>query len=248
MALVVAFIYFTGGGTDDAFGFGIVLFVAPGAIVAGQLWGERLLVRASGRLGFDIRRVSSGKGERPAPAFETEEGEADWHFTLLEGTRDGRNVALYDYTASNRGIGRGKPRRALGAIWALPSGGLPTLVVHGPTRLRVHVRSSDAFGRPVDALSSLPPVVPGSPLPDFEKHFSAFGRAGAEVLLTEAVQKALVDLPHRSRLLVEGSRVRWEMERGDPLSRGLGRRAEELLRTTAPLRDALLEAAPLVLQ
>jgi hypothetical protein len=87
----------------------------------------------------------------------------------------------------------------------------------------------------------LPPLVPASPIPGFEKRFSCFGESGAELLLTEAVQRVFLDLPPPSRLVVEGSRLRWETEFG-PFSRGLGRRAEWLLERTLPLRDALREA------
>ncbi len=94
--------------------------------------------------------------------------------------------------------------------------------------------------------TTLPPVAPGSASEGFGKRFSTFGEPGAEVLLTAAVQAALLGLPPRCRLVLEGARLRWEVEREAPLSRGLGRRAEELLRITVPLRDALLEAAALL--
>jgi hypothetical protein len=243
IALVVGFVLLTGGRTEDAFGFGVVLLVLPGAIVAGILWGERLLNRAAARLGFRIRQVSWKEGVRPEPVFEAERTDSDWSFTLLEGTRDGRDVALYDYVGSS---GRARSKRALGSISTLPEVRAPRLVVYGPTRLRTLVEATDAAGNRVSALSALPATGPGSPLPGFEQRFSSFGEPGAEVLLTESVQKALLALPRRCRLLVEGPHLRWELERDNPFSRGLGRRAEDLLRMTAPLRDAVLEAAALL--
>ena len=243
VGLFVGFIALTGGKTGDALLLGAVLLVLPGAIAAGNLWGERLLNRAAVRLDFRIRRVSRQEGVRPEPVFEAERIDAEWSFTLLEGMRDGRDVAVYDFVDST---GRATPRRALGTIWTLVEIRTPRLVVHGPTRLKSLVEATDAAGNRVSALSRLPAVGPASPLPDFAQRFSSFGEPGAEVLLTESVQKALLALPRRSRLLVEGPHLRWELERDNAFSRGLGRRAEELLGMTGPLRDAILEAAALL--
>lgn len=77
---------------------------------------------------------------------------------------------------------------------------------------RVLLPVQDASGRRVDSLSVHPQVAPPPAL------------------------------PHRSRLVVEGSRLRWEVEVG-PFARRIGRRAEELLERTSPLRDALHEAS-----
>lgn len=245
VALFVGFLWLTGA-KDDAPGFGLVLLVLPGAIAAGLWWGERLLRRASERLGFPIRKLSRKDGQDFDPAFEAEVSDGEWFVTLLEGERDGMPVALYDRTGRSSRASRSPGRQALGVVWTLPGVRAPRLVVHGSACRKVLVLAHDASGRRADALSALPPVAPGAPVDGFEKRFNAFGEPGAEVLLTPGVQAALLGLPRRSRLLVERQRVRWELEREAPLSRGLGRRAEELLRITVPLRDALLEAASLL--
>lgn len=236
-------------GTDDrdeAAAFGVLLLVLPGAVAAGLWWGERLLRQASERLGFPVRKLSKKDGHRFEPSFEAEESDREWFVTLLEGERDGMGVAVYDRVGRDQARSRSAPRTTLGVVWTLPDVEAPRLVLHGATRRRVFLAARDASGRRVDALSTLPPVAPGSASEGFGKRFSTFGEPGAEVLLTAAVQAALLGLPPRCRLVLEGARLRWEVEREAPLSRGLGRRAEELLRITVPLRDALLEAAALL--
>lgn len=246
--LVAGFILLTGGGGGEAAFFGIVLLVVPGAIVAGQVRGDRLQKRAAARLGFRRGQISRKGGRPPAPAFEAEASEADWHLDLLEGTWEGTGISIYDRTASGGRLTstRRSPSRSLGVIWTLPGLLAPRLVVHGPTHGKTLVAAVGDSLRAASALSALPAIAPPSPVAGFERVFAAYGEQGAETLLTESVQRALLALPHRCRLAVEGPLVRWELERDNPFSRGLGRRAEELLRKTVPLRDALLEAAPLL--
>lgn len=239
-ALFVGFILVTGGKAGDAAFFGIVLIVLPGAIWLAKLRDERLIAEAAARLGFRVREVSWKDGERVEPRFEREAVRREWNYDLIEGWHDGADVTIYRYTSAARSS-KGGSDRALGVIWTLAHAEFPRLVVHGQTNLTAMVTAPDGSS----VLSLSPPIGIPSPVPGFLERFSSFGEAGAEALLTEAVQRALLDLPKASRLLVEGSRIRWESD-GGPLARGLGRKAEKILQRTMPLRDALRDALRLV--
>ncbi len=246
-AFVVGFLLLTSKGPGDAVFFGVILILLPGVMYLSQQREIRLISAAASRLGFRLRNISWQNDEpRLEPRFEQEAVGSRWNYDALEGWRDGSDVVVYDAAylvyAERR---RGSPVKALGVIWSLPGAAFPRLVVHGSATHQVLVLARDGSGGDSFVLSASPPLGPASPLPDFEKRFSCFGEKGAELLLTEAVQRVLIDLPPVSRLLVEGSRLRWETE-PTLFSGRLGRRAEWLLDRTLPLRDALREALPLL--
>jgi hypothetical protein len=242
-ALVVGFLLLTSKGAGNAVFFGVILMLLPGVWYLSQQREIRRISAAALRLGFRHRNISwKDDGPRLEPRFEQEAVGSDWNYDVLEGWRDETDVAVYDAAylvySENR---RGSPVKALGVIWSLRGAVFPKLVVHGSDTHKVLVPAREGSGREAVALSTSPPLGPASPIPGFQERFSCFGENGAELLLTEAVQRVLLDLGPQSRLVVEGSRLRWETDFG-PSTRGLGRSAEGLLERTSPLRDALREA------
>jgi hypothetical protein len=239
VALVLGFILATGGWDGGAMVFGLVLLVIPGAIFIVLRHGESLVSAKAARLGFRVRRISWNDASRLEPLFDREATRSHWNFDLLEGRHEGTDVIVYAMTSAlRRSRGDGDLDKALGVVSSIPEGTFPRLVVHGSDTRTDLVPTRDGTDRESASRSTSPPLTPALPIPGFQERFSCFGESGAELLLTEAVQRVLLDLPRRSRLLVEGPRLRWETEVGQ-FSRGLGRRAEELLKRTTPLRVAL---------
>jgi len=246
-ALVVGFLLATSKGAGDAVFFGVILILLPGVIYLSQRRESRLISATASRLGFRLRNISwKDNGPRLEPQFEREAVGSRWSYDVLEGWRDGSDVVIYNagyfVYAEFR---RGSPVNALGVIWTLRGAAFPKLVVHGSDTHQVGVRVRDGSEPESFVLTALPPLAPASPIPGFQKRFSSFGESGAELLLTETVQRVLLDLGPQGRLIVDGSRLRWETD-VRPFLRSLGRQAEKFLERTLPLRDALREALTLL--